>query len=194
LKRTYNSFDYRPGLFGRGWVTAQESNIARTYRAISEANTDGSSKMATEFKSEPIWMSAYGSRYVLEESETECGTPAVLTFTFEKLANGQFKQVTEGSGSFSLYSEYGLLLEQYSEDDGATIYYEYDGQQRLIQQFDSYGFTLDFTYNEQGFVSKVTDQTNRAWAYSYDDFGRLTQMLDPDGNSKDYGYQGEQRD
>jgi hypothetical protein len=101
LTRTYNSFDYRAGLFGRGWVTAQESSIARTWRAVTEANSDGSPKIATDFAPEPIWLSEYGRRYVLEESENMCGTPKVLNFTFEKLDDGRFKQVFEGSVRFS---------------------------------------------------------------------------------------------
>lgn len=189
LARTYNSFDYKAGLFGRGWVTAQEVNIARTYRAVTEGNTDGSPKTATEFESVPIWLSSYGRRYTLQETTTECTTPNVLYFTFQKQEDGTFKQVFEDSQSFSIYSENGVLLQEYSDKDGTTVYYEYDDQSRLIRQFDSYGFTLNFIYNEQGFVSQVTDQADRAWYYTYDEFGRLTQVLNPDGNTKDYGYQ-----
>lgn len=189
LKRTYNSFDYRAGLFGRGWVTAQESSIARTWRAVTQANSDGSPKVATDFAPEPIWMSGYGRRYVLEEYEDTCGTPGMLNFTFEKLADGRFKQVFDGSERYSIYSEQGVLLQEYSDKDSSSVYYEYDDQQLLVRQFDSYGFSLDFIYNEQGFVSEVTDQAGRIWSYNYDEYGRLTQMVNPDGNSRDYGYQ-----
>jgi YD repeat-containing protein len=133
-------------------------------------------------------MSGYGRRYVLEESESMCGTPGVLNFTFEKLGDGRFKQVFEGSDRFSIYSEHGLLLQEYSDKNGSSVYYEYDDQELLIRQFDSYGFSFDFIYNEQGFVSEVIDQASRTWSYSYDEYGRLTQVVDPDGNSRDYGY------
>jgi len=189
LKRTYNSFDYRAGLFGRGWVTAQEVNIARTYRAVTEANEDGSPKTATEFESAPIWLASYGRRYELQETAIECTTPEVLYFTFEKQTDGSFRQVFEDSQSFSIYSEAGMLLQEYSDQDGTTVYYEYDDQNRLLRQIDSYGFTLNFTYNDQGFVSQVTDQADRIWSYTYNEFGLLTQMLNPDGNTKDYTYQ-----
>lgn len=189
LTRTYNSFDYRAGLFGRGWVTAQESNIAKTFRAVTEGNSDGSPKPATEFESVPIWLAAHGRRYILEETATNCNTPAVLYFTFEKLDDGSFKQVFEDSSSFSIYGSTGMLLEEYSDLDGATLYYEYDEQKRLVRQYDSYGFSLNFSYNDQGFVSRVSDQASRAWTYSYDQFGRLAQVLDPDGNTKNYQYQ-----
>lgn len=189
LKRTYNSFDFRAGLFGRGWMTAQEVSIARTYKAVTEGNADGSPKDAEEYESVPIWSAAYGRRYRLEETETSCATPNVLYFTFEKLPNGGFKQVYEDNGDYSVYSATGVLQESYSGSDGVTIYYEYDGENRLVRQYDSNGFELNFVYNEQGFVSQVTDQANRIWGYSYDQYGNLLQVVDPDGHSRDYAYQ-----
>ena len=189
LERTYNSFDYRAGLFGRGWVTSQESNIARTYRAVTEGSPDGSPKIATEFQSVPVWLAPHGRRYVLVESATECTTPEVLYFTFEKQEDGGFKQVFEDSQSYSVYSKDGTLLQEYSDLDGVSVYYEYDTQDRLIRQSDSHGFSLHFQYNEKGFVSQVIDQADRNWLYSYDDFGRLNAVVDPDGNTKNYGYQ-----
>ena len=189
LKRTYNSFDFRAGLFGRGWMTAQETNIVRTYKAITEGNADGSPTTATEFQSIPILLTAYGRRYKLEETANGFNTPAILYFSFEKLADGRSKQVYEDSASYQIYGETGLLLENYSDRDGTTIYYEYDLQNRLTRQYDSYGYELTFLYNEQGFVSLVTDQANRTWQYSYDTSGTLAQVVDPDGNSRDYSYQ-----
>jgi len=189
LSRTYNSFDYRAGLFGRGWVTAQESGIARTYKAITEGNADGTPTTATEYESVPIWLSESGRRYQLEETETGCSTPEILTFTFEKLTEGGFKQVYEDSLSYKIYSNSGLLKEDYSDRDGTTIYYEYDEKNQLIRQFDSNEFELLFTYNDQGFVSKVTDHAERNWTYSYDQSGTLNQVSDPDGNTREYGYQ-----
>ncbi len=189
LKRTYNSFDYRAGLFGRGWVTAQESNIARTYKALDQGNADGSPSTATNFGSVPIWLASYGRRYVLQETATTCTPPGVLYFTFEKQANGNFKQVFEDNQSYSIYDANGKLIQSYSDKDGTSIYYVYDQQNRLTQQYDSYGFTLNFAYSEQGFVSQVTDQGARIWTYTYDEFGRLAQVLDPDSNTKDYSYQ-----
>ena len=191
LRRTYNSFDYRAGLFGRGWMTAQEVSIALTYKAVTEGNADGSPKTADEFKSVPIWSASYGRRYKLEETETSCTTPNVLYFTFEKLPNGGFKQVYEDNGDYSIYSATGALLESYSERNGTTVYYEYDGDNLLTRQYDSNGFELNFIYNEQGFVSQVTDQADRTWEYSYNQYGNLQQVVDPDGHSKDYAYQTE---
>ncbi len=189
LKRTYTSTDYRAGLFGRGWVTAQESNIARTYKAITEGNADGSPKTATEFKSVPIWLASYGRRYTLEETATACTPPSNLFFTFEKVANGQFRQVFENSQNYNVYSATGTLLESYSDREGSTIYYEYDSDNRLVKQLDSYGYALNFVYNDQGFVSEVIDHAQRSWVYSYDTYGRLTQVLNPDSNTQDYSYQ-----
>ncbi len=189
LKRTYTSTDYRAGLFGRGWVTAQESNIARTYKAVTEGNADGSPKVATDFKSVPIWLASYGRRYTLEETATHCNPPGNLFFTFEKEANGQFKQVFENSQNYNVYSATGTLLESYSDREGSTIYYEYDSDNRLVKQLDSYGYALNFLYNDQGFVSEVVDHAQRSWVYSYDTYGRLTQVTNPDGNTQDYAYQ-----
>ncbi|MEA3302011.1 MAG: DUF6531 domain-containing protein, partial [Pseudomonadota bacterium] len=188
LKRTYNSFDFRAGMFGRGWFTAQESNIARTYKAVAEASADGSETTATEFESTPVWMSSYGRRYRLQESATTCTPPQVLFFTFEKQPDGSFKQVFEESLSYSIYNDSGELLESYSDQSGSSVYYDYDEQGRLLRQYDSYGFALNFVYNERGFVEQVSDQAERIWSYSYDDYGNLVQVVDPDNNSRDYGY------
>lgn len=188
LKRTYNSFDYRAGLFGRGWYTAQERSIARTYKAVTEGDNN-SRTPATEYESVPIWSAAYGRRYRLTETETGCTTPDALFFTFEKTADGGFRQVYEGSADYNLYSQSGRLLESYDDGAGVTIYYDYDAAGRLVRQFDGNGFELSFLYNEQGFVGEVVDQADRRWFYRYDDHGRLIQVLDPDGHSLDYHYQ-----
>jgi YD repeat-containing protein len=189
LKRTYNSFDRRAGLFGRGWVTPQEINIARTYKAVTEGNVDGSPKTATEFESVPIFLTEYGRRYKLTETETTCTAPGVLYFSFEKLPDGTFKQVFDQDNDTATFSANGLMLASYSDEAGTTIYYDYDDQSRLIRQIDSDGFALNFSYNEQGFVAQVTDQAGRAWNYSYDDSGNLMQQSDPEGSTKDYSYQ-----
>jgi RHS repeat-associated protein len=178
LKRTYNSFDYRAGLFGRGWVTAQEIGIAKTYKATSGG-----------FASVPIWMTKTGVRYTLTDNGTSCTAPDVLFFSFEKRADGSYKQIFEDNNSFNIFSDTGSIQESYSDRDGTTIYYEYDEQQRLIKQFDSNDYTLNFAYNDQGFVTEVTDQADRRWSYIYNDNGLLEKVLDPDGNSKDYSYQ-----
>ncbi|MGH1463504.1 MAG: DUF6531 domain-containing protein, partial [Neptuniibacter sp.] len=188
LNRTYNSFDRRAGLFGRGWVTKQEMSIARTYKAITEANPDGSPKAASDYQSVPILLTEYGRRYRLEETATGCTTPEVLFFTFEKLPDGGFKQVYEDSDDYVIYSDTGRILESYSDSEGLSAYYEYDDQERLISQYDSYGYRLDFSYNEQGFVAEAIDQSERSWKYYYNANGTLAQTVDPEGNTKDYGY------
>lgn len=189
LERTYNSYDRRAGLFGRGWVSPLEVSIARTYKAVTEGNADGSPTTATEFEPVPILLTEYGRRYTLAETESGCTTPDVLFFTFEKTEEGGFKQIYENSQSYQIFSDRGVLLESYSDKDGSTIYYEYDEDGRLVKQVDSYGMKLTFDYNEQGFVSEVTDNIGRTWKYAYDLYGNLEQMIDPDGNTREYAYQ-----
>ncbi len=188
LTRTYNSFDLRVGLFGRGWVTAQESNIAQTYKAVTEGNADGSPLTATAFEQIPIWLSSHGRRYKLEATDSGCRTPGVLFFTFQKESDGRFRQVFENSRSHRIFSAGGVLLEGYSDEAGTTSYYEYDAKQRLTRQFDGRGYELRFTHNENGFVSKVTDQAERSWNYAYDEHGNLVEVEDPDGNTRSYEY------
>ncbi len=188
LKRTYNSFDFRAGMFGRGWMTAQESSIARTYKAVSQSSADGSPATATEFESMPVWLSSHGRRYKLQENANSCTPPQVFFFTFEKQADGSFKQVFEDSRSYSIYNDSGELLESYSDQNGSSTYFDYDEQDRLVRQYDSYGYTLNFVYNERGFVEQVSDQAGRIWSYSYDGYGNLVQVVDPDDNSRDYAY------
>ncbi|MFT7389202.1 MAG: RHS repeat-associated protein [Candidatus Endobugula sp.] len=191
LKRTYNSFDRRAGLFGRGWTTAQEVGIARTYQAVKEASDaeEPNDGMASTYDSVPILMTETGRRYRLTETESGCTGPSVLYFRFANTADGGYQQIYEDSNDTTFYNASGAMVSHYSDKSGVTTYYRYDDQQRLIQQQDSYGFTLNFAYNEQGFVATVTDQSQRVWSYEYNNLGLLTQMLDPDGNSKDYAYQ-----
>ena len=189
LKRTWNSFDMRAGLFGRGWVTAQESSIARTYKAMTGGGANATPGSATVFESVPIWLASYGRRYKLVETATGCETPAVLDFTFQKTANGGFRQVYKNNPGYHVYSDTGVLLESYDDNKGVTIYYDYDDDGRLSDQHDSHGFRLHFTYNDQGFVSEVTDQANRTWQYSYDEYGNLVQVRNPDGDTRDYSYE-----
>ena len=189
LTRTWNSFDMRAGLFGRGWMTPQESNIARTYRAVARTDTGDSLGSEAGFESVPVWLASYGRRYQLLETATGCETPAVLDFTFEKTADDGFRQVYENSAAYNIYSDTGVLLESYDDREGVTVYYDYDDDGRLVRQYDSHGFLLHFAYNERGFVSEVTDQASRIWKYSYDEYGNLVQASDPEGNTRDYSYQ-----
>jgi len=179
LKRVYNSFDYRAGLFGRGWISGQEAGLVRTYKAVDD----------NSFMAAPIFKTKEGVRYTLAETETTCTVPGVLFFSFKKLPDGGFKQVFEDSNSYNIYDSRGAILESYSDKDGSVVYYQYDNQQRLVSQQDNYGNRLTFSYNEQGFVSTVEDGAGRQWHYLYDTFGRLEKMIDPDGNSRDYAYQ-----
>jgi len=189
LKRTWNSFDMRAGLFGRGWMTAQESNIARTYKAVTEGGGESIPGSATGFEPVPVWMASYGRRYRLVETPTGCETPSVLEFTFEKTADGGFRQVYENSPGYHIYSDTGALLESYDDRKGVTVYYDYDDHGRLSGQHDSHGFMLRFIYNDQGFVSEATDQAGRTWRYSYDEYGNLVQVRNPDGDTRDYSYE-----
>ncbi len=189
LVRTYNSFDMRAGLFGRGWMTAQESSIARTYKAVNEAASDGSPSSATDFESSPLWTASYGRRYALSEDETGATPPKVLYFKFEKHGQGGFKQVFDDSRNYNIYNKTGALVESYSDTHGVTTYYDYDDTGRLTEQVDGHGFGLRFVYNEQGFVDQAVDQANRTWSYSYDEQGNLTERVDPDGGHRTYEYE-----
>lgn len=189
LSRKYNSYDRRAGLFGRGWITAQEMNIAITSRAVTQANADNSPKAADEYESVLIWTDATGRRYFLEETSTGFSPPDVFYFTFEKQADGSFKQVFADSQDYHIYSSTGKILEHYSDDNGTSVYYDYNGEGELTRQYDSYGYELEFSYNDQGFVRQVTDNLDRVWQYGYDpDDGRLIEVTDPEDNTRYYDY------
>lgn len=189
VKRTYNSQDLRVGLFGRGWMTAQEEGIARTWKAITEGNPDGSPRDADSYKSVPIWLAESGRRYTLEETDTGCDTPAVLSFTITKLADGRWKAEHENSQAFEIFSAQGYILQRYDDRIGVNTYYSYDDQGRLTREYDSDQNSLSFSYNDKGLVSQVEDHSGRQWSYDYDDQGRLTDVTSPEGVWRRYAYQ-----
>lgn len=189
VKRTYNSQDLRVGLFGRGWMTAQEEGIARTWKAITEGNPDGSPKDAESYKSVPIWLAESGRRYTLEETEVGCDTPAVLSFTITKLPDGRWKAEHENSKTFEIFSKQGYILQRYDDRIGINTYYSYDDQGKLIREYDGDQNSLSFSYNDKGLVSQVEDHSGRVWNYEYDDQGRLTNVASPEGAWRRYAYQ-----
>lgn len=85
-----------------------------------------------------------------------------------------------------------LQLTAVQDKNGNKINYSYDSSGKLTSMADTKSHQLTLAYNAQNLISSVTDWSNRKVQYSYTE-GKLTGVIDPNGNTTSYGYDGSPR-
>ncbi len=70
---------------------------------------------------------------------------------------------------------------------GATSTQRYDALGRLVAREDTSGSYI-FDYNAQDQITARTDARGQTWRYLYDELGRQTHVVRPDGSGESYGY------
>lgn len=105
--------------------------------------------------------------------------------------DAQHTTLTYPDGMIETYED-GYLIEC-KDKNANTLTLSYDST-HLLQNVQSGSATLNFTYNSNGFVSEVTDQTGRVWSYGYDINGNLAEVTDSQGDIKTYAYTSYKKD
>jgi RHS repeat-associated protein len=81
--------------------------------------------------------------------------------------------------------------------NGRAVFFSYqaDGHLASFNQNDEYGFsrTTSFSYDSNGFLTKVTEPDKAAWSFVYGTGGDLLEIVDPLGHSTDVGYDPQHR-
>ena len=104
-----------------------------------------------------------------------------------KNADGSFT-LSRQNQSILLFNSEGQLIEQRNRK-GQTIQYRYDSQNRLSKVTEPIsGKFLNLVYNATGLVETVTDPLNRQVKLAYDDQQNLTYLTDAAGHITTYTY------
>jgi len=122
--------------------------------------------------------------------------------SFETRKYNEFSQLTElndadGNQIINDYDDKGNLTSTKVFDDRGSLEseesYIYNGKGLVTSRSrgntsDGHMITEDFTYDEYGSISTVTDGENNIWVYDYDSIGKLLSVTDPDENTTSYEY------
>ena len=164
--RFYNSLDQNESEIGYGW----RHNYM--YSVITEA---GSTLAAVEFPN--------GNRFACDLSAggTFVGNEGV-TYTLAAASDGFL--MTDQSQTKYAFDTNGQLI-SIVDVGGKTTTITRNGAE--IATISNSSGTLTFTYNTDGKISEITDQTNRNVSYTYTD-GNLTSFLNADNDTIGYTY------
>ena len=97
--------------------------------------------------------------------------------------SGLLETVTEGSDTITrTYDERGRV-KTYINEDGDLLQYRYDGNGNLTKLTYPNDKEVTYTYNTRNLLATVTDWSGRVTTYNYDPLGRLTGISRPNGTA-----------
>ena len=115
---------------------------------------------------------------------------STITNTYDALSRLIQVSTTEGRSTQTQYDANGNATHTIDanatadashprNDQGASVYREYDELNRLVLERDALNGETTYTYDLLGNVTSITDAENQKTTFIYDDLGRLTQIIDP---------------
>ena len=166
LRRFYLS-DESSGIFGKGWQCAYENKLVR-----SDPQT-----LSLIFTDDQIFRFTYSDKGFIDEDDLGAKLTLVSsqTFLLEYFADAHTELYVNGH------------LNHIQDRNGNTLNIVRESNGRLIRITSSLA-ALSFSYNKEGFVSRVVSHVGSAWNYTYDEEHRLTEVHDPLGGITRYGY------
>lgn len=187
LKRTYNSFDGREGIFGKGWSAGCERSLIKVYN-LKEVGVDAESgQVITADQIQYVYRSARGHLYEFTENdEGGFSSPTELPALTLEEKNAVVRLIALGGG-YEEYNKQGQLIADVDRN-GNRISYSY-AEGALTGISNSSGQSLVLVYDTNGHVISVTDYVNREWKYQYNSDGTLTSVTNPLGGVLQYEYQ-----
>ncbi len=181
LTRSYTAFDSHLGLFGNSWISGFERLFIKTVK-YSKDNLDVRSAETFYILRQPDSSRFY---FKYDEQNNAFIDMGKIKLIANKI-DDHHTTLTYPNNMVETY-ENGYLIER-KDKNGNLLVLNYDTT-HLLQSIQSGNATLNLTYNTNGFVSEVTDQTGRIWSYTYDANGNLSEVTDPTGATKTYSYQ-----
>jgi len=163
LDLVYNSEVPAVGPFGNGWTQSYDWSVTGTSPAIVH-RPDGSTDTYT----------LSGGVYVAPP-----GVNMALTWS-----NGTFTLTTKDGDSYN-FGGSGQLASMSDRNSNATTL-SYNPSGHLVQVKDQSGRCLILSYNSNNQVNQVTDCLGRVWSFTYDSSGDLTEILLPALNGNNY--------
>ncbi|MDD3596773.1 RHS repeat-associated core domain-containing protein, partial [Sulfuricurvum sp.] len=167
IRRTYLS-DRHVGIFGNGWQLGYETRLKQNGSdTVTIFMTDDRAFRFREIENGFIDSDDLGASLTRLDSKT---------FVLEYFNDMHTERYENG------------YLSEIKEHNGNTLAFIRNSNGRIAKLF-SANASLDFEYNPQGFVSRITDHTQRTWNYAYDRHGNLLRVTDPMGGVAQYHYQ-----
>ncbi len=121
---------------------------------------------------------AYNGRNLVSSKADPTGT-----ITYEYDDSGLLEIVTEASDTITRTHDERGKVKSYTNGDGETLQYLYDGNGNLTRLTYPDGKEVTYTYNARNLLKTVTDWSARVTTYNYDRLGRLTGITRPNGTS-----------
>lgn len=148
------------------YFNEQNVTIPITFKSTNEASTSGSGYKA-------VLNPSHKMKFAADPSNDE------FIMTDSQFTKFRFY----GSGNFS------GKLKTIEDRNGNVLQLTYDATSRLLSQItDSVGRSLNFAYNSDNRISRVTDFSERFVEFTYDSRGDLIQSQDLNGNATTYSY------
>lgn len=190
ITRNYNAKEAeKNSLFGRGWQTEYEEQIAMDENFnIIYSRGDGSSLMF--MKNGSSYTPPDGYDYTLER--TVVGTRTVTMGTSEKSYSVYEYAITDHSKTKRIFNEYGYLT-KITDIKGNTITITYDENFFISQIISSTGFVYTVNCNENGNITAITLPNGRKLTYGYDSQENLTSFTNELGITIRYVYDDKHR-
>lgn len=112
---------------------------------------------------------------------------------FDENQNVIWQKDRNGQELHRVYDEYSQLLEE-RLPNGLVVNYAYDESGNLIRQWDNSGRDTSYSYDKYGNRTemRVVLGGNRysIYQFHYDTHGRVSEIIDPNGNTLRYSYEG----
>ncbi|EAE7093151.1 hypothetical protein BI336_05285 [Listeria monocytogenes] len=178
LTRSYNSMAQGvEGIFGRNWDFNWNKRI--TFLANGDVYYfDGSGKRIVFTKTGTNTYTAQnGDSLVLNRIQT--GT---VPYTED---SGYYDTVDESAKTTTI----DIPQYQYTITEKNGVIYTFDVNGYVTKaKMDRYEHYMTFTYNELGFLQKITTPSNKVVSFSYNEAGYVNQVTLPDNNTLKYEY------
>ncbi|EIC03568.1 YD repeat protein, partial [Acetivibrio thermocellus YS] len=133
----------------------------------------------------------YNEKMLLTEIRYDDGS--VQKYTYDENFNRNSETDRNGNTTYRKYDDKGNLIEVISPEPFCyKTKYSYDEEGRLIKVVSPGGGEVSFEYDERGNllkrIVKTGSRSYSEWAYTYDQYGRMTTSKDAENNTKTFEY------
>jgi len=133
----------------------------------------------------------YNTDMLLTEIRYDDGS--VQKYTYDENLNRNSETDRNGNTTYKKYDDKGNLIEVISPEPFCyKTKYSYNEEGRLIKVVSPGGGEVSFEYDERGNllkrIVKTGSRSYSEWAYTYDQYGRMTTSKDAENNTKTFEY------
>ncbi len=182
LTRTYNSQDIsNPGKVGSGWTHSYEASLQPANNAVLVKRPDG--KGLTFALIGAVWVSDADVDLKLTEQKS-----GGITSGWQLITEDNQIETYDVSGKLLSIQDQTGITQTLNYSTTATSPNIAPSAGLLLSVSDSFGRSLNFTYDSNGRMATLTDPEGNVIHYGYDINGNLTTVINADGSVKTYLY------